>query len=197
LEHLVGCLVVEALPGSIIQLFDDECNFFLGDVPEVGPFGEIVSEEPVGVFIGSPLPGSIGIGKIDAQFGLCFYFLELREFLAVIEGQRVTESPGYSSEEFNTLCRHGRGLLVGELRRDEITALPLDVCRKMARPFPSFHRISLPVPERGLGGQIFTACCPNPESFTSEGNKLGKCSYFNTIMWHYSTRYDKLCKRSG
>jgi hypothetical protein len=40
-EHLVGCLVVEALPGSIIQFLDDKCNFILGNIPEVGPFGEV------------------------------------------------------------------------------------------------------------------------------------------------------------
>jgi hypothetical protein len=65
----VGRLVVEALPGSIIQLFHYLRNFFFRDVPEVRSFREVVSEQAVGILIGSPLPGCIRIGKIDRKPG--------------------------------------------------------------------------------------------------------------------------------
>jgi hypothetical protein len=58
--HFIGCLVVETLPGSIIELFDHQCNLFFRDLPEIAPFGEIEAKETVGVLIGIPLPGGIG-----------------------------------------------------------------------------------------------------------------------------------------
>ena len=39
--HLMGCIVVEALPGSIIEFFDDYYNFFFRDVPKISSLGEV------------------------------------------------------------------------------------------------------------------------------------------------------------
>ncbi len=143
----MGCLVVEALPGSIIQGFHHQCNFFFRDSPEVGSLGEIVPQETIGILISAPLPGSVGIGKIDFQSGLCFELFELREFFPVIDGQRVAESPWHSPEECDALCRHGRGFLVGELYCYEISAFPFCVSGKAPCSFPSFHGIAFPVAE--------------------------------------------------
>ena len=58
------------------------------------------------VLVGSPLPGSIGIGKVDGKAGLRCDLLELRELFPVVDGQGMAQSPGDSSEELDTLRRH-------------------------------------------------------------------------------------------
>jgi hypothetical protein len=42
-EHLMGRLVVEVLPGSIIQLFDDYYNIFFRDGSKISSLRKVLS----------------------------------------------------------------------------------------------------------------------------------------------------------
>jgi hypothetical protein len=48
-------LVVEALPGSIIQLSHDQRKVSFRYLSEVGPFREVVSEKTVRILVGPPV----------------------------------------------------------------------------------------------------------------------------------------------
>lgn len=76
-EHLVGRLVVEALPGSIIQFFDNYCNIFIRDGSKISSFRKVLAQETIGILVGSPLPGSIRIGKVDFESGSFFQFFKV------------------------------------------------------------------------------------------------------------------------
>ena len=38
---------------------------------EVGAFGEVLTEETVGVLVGSTLPSRMGIAEVDVEVGIC------------------------------------------------------------------------------------------------------------------------------
>jgi len=73
----MGRLVVEALSGSIIQLFNDKSNVFFRDTPKVCSFGKIETDDAVGILIGPSLPGGVWIGKIHGKTGPDLYVLKL------------------------------------------------------------------------------------------------------------------------
>lgn len=44
-------------------------DFVVGDVVEVGAFGEEVTDQAVGVLVGWALPGAVGVAEVD--FAVC------------------------------------------------------------------------------------------------------------------------------
>jgi len=58
-------LVSEAFSGSIIDLLDDDVELFLCEVAEAGAFGQVATNESVGILVGTALPGTVGLGEVD------------------------------------------------------------------------------------------------------------------------------------
>lgn len=65
IKDFIGCLVVEALSWSIINLSDYHFKFFNGNILEISALWEIEPQYPVGIFVGSSLPCGIGIREIN------------------------------------------------------------------------------------------------------------------------------------
>lgn len=51
IKDFIGCLVVEALSWSIINLSDDHFKFFNGNILEISALWEIEPQYPVGIFV--------------------------------------------------------------------------------------------------------------------------------------------------
>ena len=58
------CVPAKAFSGPVVEFFLYFVNLFVGDVAEVGSFGEILADEAVGVFIEPSFPGMVGMGKV-------------------------------------------------------------------------------------------------------------------------------------
>jgi hypothetical protein len=56
-HELAGCLVVEAVPGPVVELGGDQGELFRGPDLQVGSLGEILAEKAVGVLVAAALPG--------------------------------------------------------------------------------------------------------------------------------------------
>jgi len=66
-------------------------HLLLSDLQESDGFGEILSQEPVGVFVLSPLPGMAGLGEtgLTLEF-FCEGFIP-GKLLSVVKGEGVDE----------------------------------------------------------------------------------------------------------
>ena len=60
---------------------------FLGDQAHVGAFGEVLAEEPVGVFVGASLPRGLGVTEVDVDSGVDTELGVLGHFFALIPGE--------------------------------------------------------------------------------------------------------------
>ena len=88
-----------------------------GDSKEVTLFGEILSEQTVGVLIQATLPGTVGVSEIDLCAQALLQAEIIKEFVAVIHSKGTQQRLGQSREgstrsicqRFRLAVRHQRG----------------------------------------------------------------------------------------
>jgi hypothetical protein len=56
-------------------------------VRQIHALGEVLSEQAVGVFVGSPLPGIHGISEVDLDVGVQGEALVIRHLFATVPGE--------------------------------------------------------------------------------------------------------------
>jgi len=71
-EDLAGRSEAEAFAGPVVDLADIGAELFGGDLAQIGAFGQVLAQQAVGVLVGAPLPGMIGMGEVDGQIQLLF-----------------------------------------------------------------------------------------------------------------------------
>ncbi len=85
----VGRAEAEAAARAVVELGGESGALALGECGEVGALGQVLAEEPIGVFIGPAFPGVVGSGKVDSGVEAlleCFIHVELG---TVISGDGV------------------------------------------------------------------------------------------------------------
>lgn len=55
-----------ALTGAVVEFVGDPVAVVVGDVGHVRALGDVLADQSVGVFIGSALPGVVGLGEVEA-----------------------------------------------------------------------------------------------------------------------------------
>jgi len=58
---------------------------------QIGSLGEILSQQAIGVLIGTPLPRASRIAEVNINVGRQAKSLMIRQFLALVPGQRFIE----------------------------------------------------------------------------------------------------------
>ena len=78
--------VAEGGSGAVVQFVGDgvEVGLVAGDG---GSFGQVAADEPVGVFVGSSLPGAVGVSEEHVHAGVVGEALVAGHFPALIPGQ--------------------------------------------------------------------------------------------------------------
>ena len=79
--------MVEYFSGSIVRLCCDLIQAFAGVDSQIGSLGEILSEQPVGIFIRTALPGAGAVTEIDWYTGGGGEFVVQCHFDALIPSQ--------------------------------------------------------------------------------------------------------------
>ena len=69
----------------MVQLILNPAYLPIADVSEIGLFGEILSDESVGVLIQPFLPRMVGAAKISLRFQCFDYFGVLVKFFAIVQ----------------------------------------------------------------------------------------------------------------
>lgn len=57
------------LAGTVVEFVGDGVQVGLTERAEVGAFGEVLPEQPVGVFVGAALPGATWLAQVDRHAG--------------------------------------------------------------------------------------------------------------------------------
>lgn len=100
--------VAEGGSGAVVQFVGDgvEVGLVAGDG---GSFGQVAADEPVGVFVGSSLPGAVGVSEEHLHAGVVGEALVAGHFPALVPGQCAHRPVG---QALDAACeRAGPGLL--------------------------------------------------------------------------------------
>ena len=111
-ECFCGGAVAEGGSGAVVELVGDgvEVGLVAGDE---GSFGQVAADEPVGVFVGSSLPGAVGVSEEHLHAGVAGEALVAGHFTALVPcqcahrlvgqaldaaGERVTDLVGFPTQ---------------------------------------------------------------------------------------------------
>ena len=85
-ECFCGGAVAEGGSGAVVEFVGDgvEVGLVAGDG---GSFGQVAADEPVGVFVGSSLPGAVGVSEEHLHAGAWGEALVAGHFWALVPGQ--------------------------------------------------------------------------------------------------------------
>ena len=93
---------------------------------QVGAFGEVLSQQPVGVLVGSSLPGAVRIAEVDFYVGCQCKALVISQFLTPIPGERLVQFIGKFLCLFNEGGDDGIGILALYLHQQYVTRMTFD-----------------------------------------------------------------------
>ena len=98
-SHLLPrCHPAQALAGAVVEEGVDPSQFLLAKLHERSLLGVDPADQPVGVLIGSPLPGVVGTCEKHVRLQLPRNQLVACELLAVVEGDPVNGNSGVHEE---------------------------------------------------------------------------------------------------
>jgi hypothetical protein len=113
MEDLEGGVETEAFAGPVVELADIAGEFRRSDLRQVGAFGQILAQQAIGVLVGAPLPGVVGMGEVDRQLEFLFEFEGTGEFPLTWENDRqALEDLGVAKEQYDATIAKGKSFRV-------------------------------------------------------------------------------------
>ena len=115
-ECLGGGRVAEVGSGAVARLVGDgvEVGSVAGDG---GSCGQVAADEPVGVFVGSSLPGAVGVSEEHLHAGVVGEALVAGHFPALVPGQCAHRPLGQALDAAGERAGPGRPCAPGAGRR--------------------------------------------------------------------------------
>ena len=107
--YLIWGSEAQSLSGAVIEALGGVIQFLPGDGAQVPVLGEVLADQPIGIFVRTPLPGVVGMGKVDSgvqELGDPFVFGSLR---AVVQRERMHPVPERAEEVHSRLSEGGGG----------------------------------------------------------------------------------------
>ena len=115
---------VECLGGVVAEGGSGAVARFVGDGVEValvagdgGSFGQVAADEPVGVFVGSSLPGAVGVSEEHVHAGVVGEALVAGYFPTLVPGQCAHRPFGKALDAAGECAGPGRLCVPGAGRR--------------------------------------------------------------------------------
>src|SRR5436309_1925971 len=90
----------QGLSWSFVELTGDLVELTLREGRQVHALGEVLPQQPIGVFVAAPLPRTGGIAEVDRHVGCKAEVLVPREFLAAVPSQGLAQlrrQPAYNA----------------------------------------------------------------------------------------------------
>ena len=150
--------VAEGGSGAVVEFVGDgvEVGLVAGDG---GSFGQVAADEPVGVFVGSSLPGAVGVSEEHLHAGAWGEALVAGHFWALVPGQCAHRLVGKALDAAGERVTD----LVGSPTQrqgddDQVAGGALDQGRARAGPVLADDQVAFPVardfPIRNVGAFI-------------------------------------------
>ena len=77
-----------SIPWAVVESVHDAADLLKCESPEIGALGQILTDEPVGVLVGTTLPGAIRVGEIEVGLEIGSELTVGGELSTVIGGDR-------------------------------------------------------------------------------------------------------------
>ena len=93
---------------------------------QVGSLGEVLSQQTIGVLVGSALPQTLRIAKVNIDVGRQGKPFMIREFFAPVPGQGLVELPRQLLCLLDECVYNRLRVLIGDLRQHHVTHMTFD-----------------------------------------------------------------------
>ena len=123
LKFTRGSLKTQSLSWALIQAQCDFVQIRLGIAGEVCVLREVLSQEPVGVFVRAALPGTLRIAEVHFHIRGHRKVLVFGHFQSAVPRQRASQGSGEFTNMFTQCCHNLRRISGGYLTRREDLAL--------------------------------------------------------------------------
>src|SRR5271170_6273797 len=156
LEFTCGSFKVQSFSWALIETQGYLVEVGLGIAGQVGFSGEVLSQQPVGVFVGAALPRALRITEVDVHLRGHGEALVFGHLQPSVPGQRAPQRRGEFTSLPGQRIDYGRCVLAGHFDQDGETQMSFhqgcDVTVAGAA-----EQISLPMTRNGT---IFNLCRP-------------------------------------
>ena len=162
-KHLQGRCPVETFSRSSVQPMRNGIELTLGVARQIRPLRQILPQEPIGVFVGATLPGTMRIGKEHADGESLCQALVLNHLLPSIIGQGSAQRGRHMLELAGKSLSGTQRIGLVEPSQEHQARGPLHKgpdCRAIGGPF---DQVAFPVAGNGAGGDVGRA-------FSNEGH---------------------------
>ncbi len=90
--------IPEAFSWACVEpMGNNDVQLALGVARQVGPLGQVLAQQAIGILVGPPLPGAVQIGKEDLDREMLRQPLMIRHLFAPILGQRFSQRNRHTS----------------------------------------------------------------------------------------------------
>lgn len=86
-KYFSWSLKVEAFARAVVELSGNCVEVALRELRQIQTLGKILADQTVGILVGRPLPGAVGVGKIDVDLDAFGQNLMARHLPALVVGE--------------------------------------------------------------------------------------------------------------
>src|SRR6478735_9213086 len=114
IKCLGRCFPCKRLSGTGVEGGCHGCNRLGAVHAEVGAFGKVLAQQPIGILVGAALPWAVRIAEVDLYAGVKLEACMLGHFSALIPSQRPTQCLRQGDDRARNGLAHRLGTMSGE-----------------------------------------------------------------------------------
>jgi len=144
----------ETFPWSCVEPIGDGVQLPLGVARQVGPLGQVLAQQAIGILVGPTLPGAVGIGKEDLDRETVRQPLMFRHLFAPIVGQCFPQRGMDMSELLGEPLVRTDGICAGHSGQQHQPRGPFHQGAHSRAIASAFQQVAFPVARHGPGGHV-------------------------------------------
>lgn len=138
----------QSFAGAVVDFIGDGVQLFLAVARQIGAFGQVLANQPVGVLIAATLPWAVRIAKVHGHARVDGQLFVQRHLFALVVGERLAQGLRNGAQLVREGLQHigcAGGLGMWQLDQHEQSAGTLDQSAHGTGVALAFDEIALPV----------------------------------------------------